>query len=130
MKWRLALLTLAATLPASQAVENAYQSGKIVSVRQMERTRVLYYLVNTPVTQDDPHYEVVVRLQDTLYTTEYTPRHREDTLPDDWTADADVQARLSKRRLFVKRPNGYEIELVIVKRSSVGRGKTAEPAPK
>ncbi len=31
---------------------------KIITVEKKFHERVLYYLVNTPVTQDDPYYEL------------------------------------------------------------------------
>ncbi len=62
------MLLLAVGLAAvAQAVEKPYQTGKIVDVQRKVETRVLYYLVNTPVTQDDPYYEVSVRLGTTVY---------------------------------------------------------------
>jgi hypothetical protein len=128
MKWCLTLVLAAIAVPAVRAIERPYQPGKIISVQQKEHTRILYYLVNTPVTQDDPYYEVSVQLRDTVYITEYTPRHQEDTLPEDWTADTDIQARLDKQHLFVKRPNGFEIDLVVVKRTA-GPRKASEPTP-
>ena len=129
MKWCLALVLAAMTLPAAFGVEKPYQPGKIISVQQKEHTRILYYLVNTPVTQDDPYYEVAVQLQGATYITEYTPRHQDDTLPDDWKADTGVQARVDKHHLFVKRPNGFEIDLVVVKRIAAGPEKTSAPTP-
>lgn len=128
MRWFLLLILAAVTVPASLALQKLYQSGKIVSVEQKAHTRVLYYLVNTPVTQDDPYYEVKVQLQDTIYLTEFTPRHSEDTPPEEWTPDAVVQGRVDKHHLFLKRPNGVEMDLVIVKHSAAEPATTAPEA--
>lgn len=124
---RFVLLILAVvTVPASFAVQKLYQSGRIVSVEQKARTRVLYYLVNTPVTQDDPYYEIKVQLQDTIYLTEFTPRHADDTPPDDWTPDAAVQGRIDRRHLFLRRPSGAEIDLVVVRHSVAEAATTTQ----
>ncbi len=66
------------------AAEKTYQTGKIVDIQQKKTTRVLYYQVNTPITKDEPYYEVSVQVKDTIYVGDYTPRHSADTLPDEW----------------------------------------------
>jgi hypothetical protein len=108
------LLGMPAAVIAAKA--KPYESGKIVSIEEKTRSRVLYYVVNTPVTQDDPYYEVTLQIKNMVYLTEYTPRHTSDTLPDDWHADTAVQARVEKRHLYLKRPSGDEFDLVIVKK--------------
>jgi hypothetical protein len=119
-------------LPRLYAVQNQnqYQTGKIVDVQQKARTRILYYVVNTPVTKDDPYFEVSVQLKDTIYVGEYTPLHASETLPEDWRVDASVSARVDKHHLFLKRPEGMELQFVIVKRiASEPAQKAAEPVP-
>ncbi len=58
-------------------------------VEKKSHERVLYYLVNTPVTQDDPYYEISLQQGTWLYLAEYTPRHAADSLPDEWKPGAD-----------------------------------------
>ncbi len=94
-----------------------YQSGKIMTVEQKTNSEVLYYLVNTPVTRDSPYFEVSIQVKDFLYRAQYTPRHSADGLPEDWKSGAEVQVRLNKHDLFVKRPEGGEIQFAIEKRS-------------
>ena len=113
------MVLLAVALAAgAQAVERPYQSGKIVDVQRKIETRVLYYLVNTPVTQDDPYYEVSVQLGNTVYRGVYKPRHENETLPEEWKAKAEVQVKVEGRHLYVKRPNGTEVEFAIAKRTA------------
>ena len=100
MKRGLILLLCMVALPALAAVTNQYQKGKVVDVQQKVNTRVLYYQVNTPITQDDPYYEVSVQLGDTTYVGQFTPRHASDTLPEDLVVAADVEARIDKRHMF------------------------------
>ena len=123
MKRSITILLLAVGLMAvAQAVERPYQTGKIVDVQRKVETRVLYYLVNTPVTQDDPHYEVTVQIGNTVYRGLYTPRHETDTLPEEWKPGVEVQAKIDGRHLYIKRPNELEVEFAIAKR-------TAAPPP-
>src|SRR5689334_15235378 len=130
MKFSLVLLLFTASIPGMYGVEKPFATGKIVGIEPKVHTKVLYYLVNTPVTQDDPYYEVSIQLGNSVYVAEYEPRHAADGLPDEWKADATVQARAEKRHLFVKRPNGLEMDLIIVKKtaSPVEKSPPAEPA--
>ena len=119
MRRSFTILLLAAGLAAvAQGIEKPYQTGKIVDVQRKVDTRVLYYLVNTPVTQDDPYYEVSVDLGSSVYRGVYKPRHEGETLPDEWKAGADIQVKVEGRHLYLKRPNGLEMEFAIAKRTA------------
>jgi hypothetical protein len=112
------------------AVQGAYLDGTIVEVQKKANTRVLYYIVNTPVTKDDPYYEVQVKVKDTVYTAQYTPRHEDDSLMNDFKPDTPVQARVEKRHLFLRREGGNDLDLVILKRASADKEKrTADALP-
>jgi hypothetical protein len=108
------LALFAVTLPSLRALEKPHQAARIVDVQKKSRDRVLYYLVNTPVTQDEPYYEVSVRLSGTVYVAEYTPFHAAESLPADWSPGAAVQVRLAGHRLFLVRPDGTELGFAIV----------------
>jgi hypothetical protein len=91
-------------------------TGKILDVERKTKTRVLYYVVNTPVTQDDPYFEVSVLVKDTIYVGEYSPRHARDTLPDEWNVpQTEVRLRLEKHYMFLTRPSGSELQFMITK---------------
>lgn len=109
-------LALSLLVPALFAVERPFETGKILSIEKKAHSRVLYYLVNTPVTQDDPYYEVRVQVNGTVYLAEYTPVHAQQTLPEDWQVEGAIQARVEKHNLFLKQPGEVELQLVIVKR--------------
>jgi hypothetical protein len=112
------LLFLIAALPGVAAVAKPFQTGKILVVEQKMHSRVLYYLVNTPIIQDDPYYEIKLQVKDMVFTTEYTPRHSADSLPLEWVAEAPVEARVAKHYIFLKQPGGDELQLVIIKRKT------------
>ncbi len=123
-----ALLAVLISLPSLQAAEKQYGTGRIVSVEKKARERVLYYLVNTPVTQDDPYYELSLQQSNWLYLAEYTPRHAADSLPDDWKPGTEVQMKVTdKHHAWVKLPGGSELQLIVVKRVPAATGDMAAP---
>jgi hypothetical protein len=89
--------------------------GKIVDIQQGTHSRVLYYQVDTPITQDDPYYEISVQIRNVVYVGEYAARHAADTLPEDWKAGADIKVRLEKHYMFLERPEGRKLQLQLVK---------------
>jgi hypothetical protein len=129
MKWCFVLLLAAVAIPGMRAVEKQYQTGRIVDIQQKTNTRILYYLVNTPVTKDEPYFEVSVQVKDTIYVGDYTPRHAAETLPEEWNVpQAEVRLRLEKHYMFLMRPAGTEMQFVITKRIAVASAqKIPEP---
>jgi hypothetical protein len=113
------------------AAEKQYEPGRIVTVEKKFHERVLYYLVNTPITQDDPYYEVTLQLGNLALLTEFTPRHAADDLPDGWKDNAEVQMKVTdKHHVWVKQDGGMELQLLIVKRMPASTPSAApEPAP-
>jgi hypothetical protein len=111
---------LAALLPLAvlRAAEKEYVPGQIVTVEKKFHERVLYYLVNTPVTQDDPYYELSLRSGDVLLLTEFTPRHAADELPEGWKGGSKVEMKVTdKHHVMVRQSDGVELQLLIVKRT-------------
>jgi hypothetical protein len=116
MKYCLALLLAAAAIPGLHAAEKLYQTGKIVDIQRKANTRILYYQVDTPITRDEPYYEVSVQVGDRVYVGDYSPRHSAETLPEEWNApQAEVRLRLEKHYMFLMRPAGTELQFVIAK---------------
>jgi len=112
-----ALLAVLVSQPSLRAAERQYGPGRIVDVEKKARERVLYYLVNTPVTQDDPYYELSLQQSNWLYVAEYTPRHAADSLPEDWKPGTEVQIKLAdKHHAWVRVPGGSELQLTVTKR--------------
>jgi hypothetical protein len=117
MKFDFVLILASVLVPHLYAAEKLLQTGKIVDIQQKTTTRILYYQVNTPVTKDDPYYEVSVQVRDTIYVGDYTPRHASETLPDEWNVPGtEVRLRLEKHYMFLTRPAGSELQFVITKR--------------
>ena len=129
MKCFLVLFLAALATPGLSAAEKLYQPGKIVDVQLKKTTRVLYYQVDTPITKDEPYYEVSVRVKDTVYVGDYSPRHSADTLPEEWNVpQAEVRLRLEKHYMFLLRPAGAELQFVIAKRIGAAAAQNPEPS--
>jgi hypothetical protein len=130
MKCFWALVLFAAMAPSLHAVEKQYTSAKIIDVQQKTKTRVLYYQVDTPITQDEPFYEVSVQLGDMIYLGRYVLRHSSDTLPGEWQPGFSVQARVDSHHFFLEKSSGVDVEFAIAKRTAVKlEPKALEPTP-
>jgi|SRR5581483_33165 len=119
MKWLIPIF-VCVVVSSAIAAQKTYDTATIIDIQQKAHTRVLYYLVNTPVTQDDPYYEVSVQVKDAVFVGEYTPRHSDDTLPD-WKAGDKVQVRADKHHLYLKTPGGSDLDLALVKRAPAAK---------
>jgi hypothetical protein len=113
-----ALLVVLVSVPWLEAAEKQYGPGRILSVEKKAHERVLYYLVNTPVTQDDPYYELSLQQGSWLYLAEYTPRHAADILSDEWKPGVSMQMKvMDKHHAWVKLPGLAELQVIVLKRS-------------
>jgi hypothetical protein len=133
MKFCFVLLLATVLVPNLPAAEKPFLTGKILDVQQKTTTRVLYYQVDTPITKDEPYYEVSVQVKATIYVGDYTPRHASATLPDEWNVpQTEVRVRLDKHYMFLARPAGTEVQFVIVKRIAVAPAQNSSepPSPK
>jgi hypothetical protein len=75
--------------------------------------------------QSDRRSAIVVRVNGVQYVGEYSPASAESYVPGEFAAGAMVPVRFDGDRMFVKRPNGEELETKIVNQSAEllsGRG--------
>jgi len=119
LKTLLLLILSLLVVPRGFGVEKPFSPGRVIDVQQKNRDKVDMYLVNTPVTTAVPYFEITVELGHTDYVAEFTPRHSQEQLPQDLKPGADVEVRLEKRHLFLKRPDGAEMQWIITKRIPV-----------
>ena len=130
MKYCLVLFLAAVSIPGLRAAEKLYQTGKIVDLQRKANSRVLYYQVDTPITKDEPYFEVSVRVKDTIYVGDYSPRHSSETLPDEWNLpQAEVRLRLERHYMFLTRPAGTELQFVITKRIAAAAAQAIPESP-
>jgi hypothetical protein len=102
-----------------RAAEKQYETGKIVDVQQKVNTRILYYIADTPVTKDEPYYEISVQSKSILYLGKYIPRHADETLPVEWQPGANVDLRTDAHHIYLRKYSGVEIEFAVVKRTAI-----------
>ncbi|MBZ5548882.1 MAG: hypothetical protein LAO22_13170 [Acidobacteriia bacterium] len=118
MRRRVLLTLLLLGLSASSfAVESGLLTLTIVRAEQKTRDRVLLYLVDTPIYQEDPVFEVAVRAGGLVVVGERDPEHKWETLPADWKPGALVEGRIEKHRLYLRRPNGTYVRFIITSRT-------------
>jgi len=69
---------------------------------------------------DRPHRKtaIVVRVNGAEYIGEYNPESSDGYVPGEFGAGASVPVRFHGDKMFVKRPNGKELETTIVKQIS------------
>jgi hypothetical protein len=108
------IVLVALALPAAQ---NGYVDGKIVHVEDKVKSTVIYYQVDTPITRDDPYYEITVQVKDIAYKGIYTPRHAKDLLPPEWIPGASVKVKIDGRHMTLLTPGEHEIETAIASRT-------------
>jgi hypothetical protein len=101
------------------AVESGELPMTIVRAEQKLRDRVVAWVNDTPIYQQDPYFEVAIRAGDKILEAEYEPISQWETLPVFWKPGLKVQGRVHGHSLFLKRPNGAEIRFVILKRTAV-----------
>jgi hypothetical protein len=124
--WRglaLALLVISWSA-ASYAVESGEMPMTIVHADEKLRDRVVAWINDTPIYQQDPYFAVAVRAGDKILEGECDPQSAWETLPVFWKPGVEVQGRVKGHSLFLKRPNGVEIRFVILKRSAAPAEKT------
>jgi hypothetical protein len=108
-------------LPVVRATQKPYIQGKFVAIQQKSRDRVDLFLVNTPITTAVPYFEITVEFGDVDYVAEYTPRHSGEELPEAWRPDEAVRGRVDKHHLYLLRPDGSEMPLIIEKKAPPGK---------
>ena len=105
------------------AVQNGEMTMTIVRAEEKKRDRVVAWVNDTPIYQQDPYFEVAVRAGDQVLEGEYEPQSQWETLPVFWKPGVQVQGRVRGHSLFLKRPNGAEVRFVILKRTAASAQK-------
>lgn len=103
------------------------QIGRIVSVQKNLNTKTLYWIVNTPVTQDDITYTVTVHVKDKIYIGVYTPGKSDPPPPNEWVKDYPVQLQIDNDILDLKPSAGADFKVKIAKRKSAPPMKPVSP---
>ena len=73
------------------------------------------YGSSTPVTRRYKDYNFIVRLGDILYQTEYSAKYLWSYKPE-WIVNDEIEVRLDKDKMFLRKPDGKELKTSIVNR--------------
>jgi hypothetical protein len=112
----LRLLLLLSLGTGSSAVGSGPLTLTIVRAEQKMHDRVLLYLNDTPIYQQDPYFEVAVHSNGWMVVAERDPEQKWETLPIDWKPGAAVEGRMEKHHLYVRHPNGTYLRFTITSR--------------
>lgn len=108
-----------AALSAAYSAQREYVSGTILELRQLERDRVQLYIVNTPIMTEEPYFTIAVDVNGMRYEGELLPHTPHEILPGFWKTDEDVQVRLDKHFMYLKREDGSEAKFLILNKSAL-----------
>ena len=97
-------------------IERDRATGVILKVERKSHDRILYYLYNTPVMQEDPFLEVSMELGDRVIVGEYIPNYSGEPIPINRKTGESVDVRLDRYYIYVPRPNGSEVKFRITDR--------------
>jgi hypothetical protein len=113
------LLAIGFLFSTSNASEKTYGTGKLLSINSPE-----YPLTIPPLAPNGPtvtlpmhlSYEFEIQQGDVVYMG-YCDRR---DYKDEWRVGDDVQFRLQKDKLILKRPNGKEFKLIFSTEAKLG----------
>lgn len=92
-----------------------WQVGRIQDVRKDVSSKVLYYVVNTPVSEDVITYNITVHLNNRLVSAFYEQDKVQEAPPPEWTESAPVWVRIEDRTIWLRSATSSEIKLTISK---------------
>jgi hypothetical protein len=92
-----------------------WQVGRIVQVKKDVASKTLYYVVNTPVTEDLITYTISVHVRNQLLTASYELNKAQSEPPVEWTENAPVWVEVEDKTLYLKGATSGEYKLVISK---------------
>jgi hypothetical protein len=99
-----------------RAAETGWRAGRIVSVVKDVNTKTLYWLVNTPVTQDEVTYRIVVHVGRTFVTGSYEVSKVQGEPPKEWVKDYPLNMRTVGSDLYLVAADGEQYKLHLERR--------------
>ncbi len=96
--------------------EEVYRRSGAVQGHDLENWRQAEAEIMREIASQVSRPAVVVNVEGVVYTGEYNVAASGGYLPGEWKVGDRVRVRLEGDRLFLRRPNGRELETSIVKR--------------
>jgi hypothetical protein len=98
-----------------RATELYHQGGKVAG-QDTEN----WYRAEAEILRESPSHNVrravVVNIQGVVYTGEYESTSADGYTPGEWKPGDPVPVRLAGDKLYLRRPNGRELQTTIIKR--------------
>lgn len=116
--WLIGVLAGFLAALAVAAPTDSWELGRIVDVRKDVNTKTLYWMVNTPVTEDATTYTISVHVKNRILTGKYQLDHPQGPPPETWVQDFVVKTQVDGDNLYLRPPAGNDFKLKIVKRKS------------
>lgn len=126
-RWGLVIATLLLA-PRLWSGSDEWQLGRIVDVQKNVTTKTLYWIVNTPITQDETNYTVSVHVKDKILIGWYELGRSNSAPPQEWVKDRPVQVQIDGHTMYLKKPDGDELKLHIEKRQAAPMLPPVAPA--
>jgi len=98
-----------------RAEEIYIRSGRVEG-RDAENWRQAEIEIRREAERSTRRSAVVVKVNGVQYVGEYRPERSEGYLPGEFRPGAPVAVRLDGNKMFVKRPNGKELETTVVQK--------------
>jgi hypothetical protein len=114
--FRIILLVGLAAVLVSASPE--WQNGRIVDVQKTVNTKTLYWVVNTPITQDETVVTISVHLKDKIFTGSYDLSKLYGPPPEDWTKGHPVKVQLDENVMYLQTPTSGIVKLHVGKRKA------------
>jgi len=99
-----------------RAEEIYIQSGRVPG-RDVENWTQAEREIRAEAAKAKGHTAIVVKVNGVRYVCEYQPDSADGYVPGEFPKGSSVSVRLHGDKIFVKRPNGKELETRIVRRS-------------
>ena len=100
-----------------RAEEIYIQSGRIPG-RDVANWTQAEHEIMEQTARRDRRAAIIVRVNGVQYVGEYHPELADGYVPGEFGAGVSVPVRLKGNKMYVKRPNGKELETTIVKKIS------------
>ena len=103
---------------------STYEKGKLISLDDASIERPIVsvtgsgaYTNSRTTTVRELRYRMNIQVADTVYVGLYTVDRYKPYYPSlEFNLNSDVDVRIEGRRIYLKRPNGQDVKLVIEKR--------------
>ncbi|MBZ5720524.1 MAG: PEGA domain-containing protein [Acidobacteriia bacterium] len=95
-----------------------YQNGRIVEVQKTVNTKTLYWVVNTPITQDETTFTISVQVKDKIFTGSYELSKVYGAPPEDWAKNHPVKVQIDGDTMYLQAAASGIFKLHIAKRKA------------